>query len=420
MAKSYSEALEGIFTPETTVRSLLDNVRETLVSKYTDLEAAEKLAAQVEAENGDILKIILNIANTMAEVHNGAATKEDAMATVTPMVKTIKEKCVTLGLTDAFAPDNDISEVELDMLKQFITECRTLVEEHINALRDAEGSDLAGRAADLAHGADTEETEGEEAPEDDVEGAEESVLKLMMSGQTEALEGMFTNKNMQLLQTPEYKKGNMLMKQAKSLYKTNPQQGLSTMKQASASFKKALQQAKSMGTKTEMTDVRVVNPINYESGKIKRTLYDGVLGAVSILEDKIDTCDAYLLQWSNKAGKKDLDELKKSLKAERKAERDRFREELKAQRAAKKEQRAADKAAKKEAKAEQKAAKKAAREAAKSGDVATATEALIALVSYATEGTYIPDPDNDDAVAMEASIVVDCLSDEDYLASLEV
>lgn len=409
MAKSYSEALEGIFTPETTVRSLLDSVRETLVSKYTDLEAAEKLAAQIEAENGDILKIILNIANTMAEVHNGAATKEDAMATVTPMVKTIKEKCIALGLTDAFAPDNDISEVELDMLKQFITECRTLVEEHINALRDSEGSDLAGRAADLAHGADTEETEGEEAPEDDVEGAEESVLKLMMSGETEALEGLFNTKNFHMLQSPEYKKGNMLMEQAKKLYKTNPQQAVSTMKQASASFKKCLSQAKSMGNKIEMTDVRVANPLNYETGKIKRTLYDGMLGAVSAIEEKIDTCDAYLLKWSNKAGKKDLDELKKSLKAERKAERDRFREELKAQRAAKK-----------EAKAEQKAAKKAAREAAKNGDAATATEALIALISYATEGTYTPDPDNDDAVAMEASIVVECLSDEDYLANLEV
>lgn len=397
MAKSYSEALEGIFTPETTVRSLLDNVRETLVSKYTDLEAAEKLAAQVEAENGDILKIILNIANTMAEVHNGAATKEDAMATVTPMVKTIKEKCVTLGLTDAFSPDNDISEVELDMLKQFITECRTLIEEHINALRDTEGSDLAGRAADLAHGADTEETEGEEAPEDDVEGAEESVLKLMMNGESEALEASWSGaightagsiarikKDWRGSYSTEAKTGTAQYKEAKKMYKSNPTKAMALMKQARSSFDKAIKKVQGMARH------------NAPNGVNTARSYEGVGNAISDLYDWLDRCDAYILKWSNKAGKSSVDEIKAKLKEERKAERAAF-----------KERKAADKAARKEAKV----AEKAARKAAKEGNAAAATEALIAMLSYATEGKYEPDLDDTDAIILEATISMECLDD---------
>jgi len=379
MAKNYSEALEGIFTPETTVRSLLDNVRETLVTKYTDLEAAEKLAAEVEAENGDILKILLNITNTMAEVHNGASTKEDAMAIVAPMVKTIKEKCVSLGLTSAFSADNDISEVELDMLKQFITECRTLIEEHINALRDAEGSDLAGRAADLAHGADTEETDGEEAPEDDVEGAEESSLySMIMNGDTEALEGIFSN------MTERH--------QARSAAANN----VDSMGAADLFplYAKALAN-KGKTVRNDMKSLKAALAPSLKANKEKelgiKYTFSTKGGFAFCVENSNVHADHYffLVEGTDKVQYV-------SVKSAR----------LEAKKVSKKDATAQVKGAQ----AERKAAAKAARKAAKEGDVAAATEALIALLSYQTMGSYTPD--GEEGIVTEAMISLMSGSDD--------
>lgn len=127
-------------------------------------------------------------------------------------------------------------------------------------------------------------------------------------------------------------------------------------------------------------------------GKTTAYAVPGIAGVLDYLWDRIDSCQAYILKWTNKSNDKEFKDLKAQLKAEKKEERARIKEETKAQKAANKEAKAAAKAAKK---------------AAKAGDAAGATEALIAMIQYATEGKMSYDEDDLDAMALEATIEMD-------------
>lgn len=392
MDNYYDPALEGIFSAETTVRNLLDQVREKLRQNYTTVASAEQVAERMETEANHIRGTILEIGNTMAQVHNGAISSSEAKAVVTPLVGKVKEYCSSLGLIDGLCDSTDITETELEMLNEFINGCRIISEEHIAYVRGLEGSDNAGQAGTLVHGA----TEG-------------SIMHAIQNGDTEALEGILTNKNTQLLFSTEGKTADALLAQAKALYKTDKAKALKTIKQARAIYSKLINKCKSMGTKMKLTDVSMMDPSTGAYGKTQMTKYNGVLGAMVHYEDRIDTCDAIMLKWNNKAGQKDLAALKKQLKEERKASREAYREQMKARKAEQREAKAQARAAKKEAKAAAKLARKAARD----GNSDVAAEALLAMESYEHFGYYDTEGDPD-KILLESLIQTMALDEEDY------
>lgn len=179
-------ALEGVFNPDITIRDIVAKVRTTLESRYTSIDSTEQLLARMDTDRNEIKQLILDISNVMAQVHNGAMSKTDAIDEVRPMVKQLKSECVALKLVDELSPDDDICETELQMLSEAITQIHAAVEDHLNTLKANEGSDRDGRAGTIADGAQTETTGS----------ATESLYKAMMSGNTLACESIMRSDNM--------------------------------------------------------------------------------------------------------------------------------------------------------------------------------------------------------------------------------
>ena len=179
-------ALEGVFNPDITIRDIVAKVRTTLESRYTSIDSTEQLLARMDTDRNEIKQLILDISNVMAQVHNGAMSKTDAIDEVRPMVKQLKSECVALKLVDELSPDDDICETELQMLSEAITQIHAAVEDHLNTLKANEGSDRDGRAGTIADGAQTETTGS----------ATESLYQAMMSGNTLACESIMRSDNM--------------------------------------------------------------------------------------------------------------------------------------------------------------------------------------------------------------------------------
>lgn len=181
MSKS-TEALEGVFNPDISIRDVVAKINSVLETRYTTLDSAEQLLARMDTDRNEIKQLILDISNVMAQVHNGTITKTDAVEEVRPLVKQLKSECVALKLVEDLSPDDDITETELQMLNEAITQIHAAVEDHIECLKNNEGSDGEGRAATIADGAQTT--------------ASESLYNAMMSGDTLACESLMRSDNM--------------------------------------------------------------------------------------------------------------------------------------------------------------------------------------------------------------------------------
>ena len=381
------DAMEGMFcSPETCVETLLNKVRESLKGKVTTVEAADELSAKMDSEIVAINKCLTDISSAMAQVRNGTITKDAAKEIITPCVTTIKSKCTALGLNDELSPDNDICPKEVEMLREFVVGCKNLIDEHRSALAGEEGSDQEGKAATLLHGAPA---------------SMESWADGILDEDDSAMEGLFgPTIRKEILHGTEMKTANAYYKQAKQLRRIGSDtKAVATMQKAKGIYEKLVTKArklgrgKSMHTKSSMYGF-TVGAVAGGSIEGKTTAYavPGIAGVLDYLWDRIDSCQAYILKWTNKSNDKEFKDLKAQLKAEKKEERARIKEETKAQKAANKEAKAAAKAAKK---------------AAKAGDAAGATEALIAMIQYATEGKMSYDEDDLDAMALEATIEMD-------------
>lgn len=354
-------AMEGIFCdPETTVRGLLDKVRTNLRNNYNSLDAAETLAQKMQAEGGEIRQTLLGITNTMAKIHNGAMGKEEALAIVEPAIKAVKAKCTALGLADTFCDDNDVCETELQMLLEFITGCDTVMDEHLKALREEEGSDLAGKAATLAHGAENQVS------------TESTILQAMMNGDTEAMEYLvdraaravtkgWTPEGIggagnAIRQTTEFKTAQALYKQARALKKTAPEKAISTMKKAKELYMRLYKKASGL----------IRNANKGKTHQSMNTDNSGSIGIMGYLEDRIDACDAFLMKMGAAGNKGEIRSLKASLKGERAMAKSDYKNRKGA--------------------TEAMYAFDLARQAAANGDVNAATEALIAGYLYTNDG----------------------------------
>lgn len=405
-------AMEGMFcNPETTVEILLNKVRESLKTKVTTVEAADELSAKLDSEVVAINKNLTDISSAMAQVRNGTLSKDAAKEIIIPAVTAIKGKCTALGLNSELSPENDICPKEVEMLREFVVGCKTVIDEHRAALAGEEGSDQAGKAATLVHGAPATESDEE------LVKSFEAMIGCNINDEA-ALEALFgPNIRSEILKGTEMKTANAMYKQAKALRRAGSnEKAIATMQKAKTLYEKLVTKARKLSrTKTQSrTDSErayySLGASIASSTTREEKVYTGGIGSVlEYLWDRIDSCQAYILKWQNKDSSKDFKALKAELKAEKKAERARIKEETKAAKAANKEQRAADKAARKEAKAAEKAAKKA----AKAGDTAGAVEALIAMVQYATEGKMEYEEDDFDAMAMEASIEMDVAFESD-------
>ena len=181
MSKS-TEALEGVFNPDISIRDVVAKIHSVLETRYTTLDSAEQLLARMDTDRNEIKQLILDISNVMAQVHNGTITKTDAVEEVRPLVKQLKSECIALKLVEDLSPDDDITETELQMLNEAITQIHAAVEDHIERLKNNEGSDGEGRAATIADGAQTT--------------ASESLYNAMMSGDTLACESLMRSDNM--------------------------------------------------------------------------------------------------------------------------------------------------------------------------------------------------------------------------------
>lgn len=149
-----------------------------------------------------------------------------------------------------------------------------------------------------------------------------------------ATEGLFDpNKFSEIKRSTPSKTADSLMKQAKKLYGMgSKEKAKNYMSQAKSLYEQCLAKAKSMAgmKKAERTEkIAFGTPASMSSQKAKyqgevATKY-GAAPVIGYFESRIDACDAYLLQWENKAGNQDYKDTLARLKNERKEEKKRMR-----------------------------------------------------------------------------------------------
>lgn len=313
MTKSYTSAMEGIFDPEATVDSLLATVKENITSKVTSVDQAADLENRLSEEAAEFNSMLATISTAMRQCEAGEITKEEALAAAKPCVDALKERCEALKLGGVDVKDDDITENEIAMLREYIVGCKDIVAAHKETLQDCPI------------------TQNEEKSEEASEGVLSYLGNLDVANEA-SLAMSVRNSN-------DAKNATALYKNAKKLYAMGSKDKAKTyMQQAKAKYEKCLEAAKKAGKphKVERTAGSVTagsgSAVFYKDTDASYTAYTtpGMAYVVRYFEDRVDTCEAYLRQWANKAGNKDLQETKEMLKKERQEEKARIRAERKA------------------------------------------------------------------------------------------
>ncbi len=313
MTKSYTSAMEGIFDPEATVDSLLATVKENITSKVTSVDQAADLENRLSEEAAEFNSMLATISTAMRQCEAGEITKEEALAAAKPCVDALKERCEALKLGGVDVKDDDITENEIAMLREYIVGCKDIVAAHKETLQ---GCPI---------------TQNEEKSEEASEGVLSYLGNLDVANEASMA--------MSVRNSNDAKNATALYKNAKKLYAMGSKDKAKTyMQQAKAKYEKCLEAAKKAGKphKVERTvgTASVANSfVSFNKDTdASYTAYTvpGMAYVVRYFEDRVDTCEAYLRQWANKAGNKDLQETKEMLKKERQEEKARIRAERKA------------------------------------------------------------------------------------------
>lgn len=309
MAKSYSIAMEGIFDPEATVDTLLATVKENITSKVTTVDQAASLENRLSEEAAEFNSMLATISNAMRQCEAGEITKEEALAAAKPCVDALKERCEALKLGGVDVKDDDITENEIAMLREYIVGCKDIVASHKEALQDCPIA------------------QNEEKSKEASEGVLSYLGNMDVANEASLM--------MQVRNSNNAKTATALYKNAKKLYAMGSKDKAKTyMQQAKAKYEKCLEEAKKVGKerKIERTVGTKANKVTFKDKDPNYSVYKNEAASyvVRYFEDRVDTCEAYLRQWANKAGNKDLQETKEMLKKERQEEKARIRAERKA------------------------------------------------------------------------------------------
>lgn len=452
MTKSYTSAMEGIFDPEATVDSLLATVKENITSKVTSVDQAADLENRLSEEAAEFNSMLATISTAMRQCEAGEITKEEALAAAKPCVDALKERCEALKLGGVDVKDDDITENEIAMLREYIVGCKDIVAAHKEELQDCpitqneekseeaseslnaiiegfmdpatesqswqalkgllgketrnarkfvkEGKSAMNRGDNEAAVTAFENAKkifdnvkkdltrlprdmwdtisswlstglipiiysflGEggwnEAPNKNVNVAAvinylnramkkcDTLIAQCKSSASEGVLSYLGNMDvaneaslaMSVRNSNDAKNATALYKNAKKLYAMGSKDKAKTyMQQAKAKYEKCLEAAKKIGKphKVERTVGTASVSTNFvafnKDTDVSYTAYTvpGMAYVVRYFEDRVDTCEAYLRQWANKAGNKDLQETKEMLKKERQEEKARIRAERKA------------------------------------------------------------------------------------------
>lgn len=320
---NYTPAMESVFADaDQSAQVILDAVRAGIDTKITTVEDAQTLYLDLSKEAAKFNECLRAISNLSAQLDAGNIDKEEAVASISPYVKELKDNCTALKIagTKTTIDDNDITEEEIAILREVITGAMSIAEHHVR--------EMQSKVIDYKDG---------EPPATESTGILASI----------ATEASVVGK---IRQSTEAKTAKELYKQAKRLYSMGSKEKAKeyltkAQKLYEACLKKVMKEGKFFQTeRTEGLAAGLTGGLT-ATDRYKATVSNSMSDVTvrAYFEDRIDACRALMLQWTNKAGAKTFAETKAQLKAERKSEKASIR--------------AAKKEAKEKAKADKAAAK---------------------------------------------------------------
>ena len=281
-------AMEGMLDPEMTATKLLAVVRENVENNVKTVDQAAALENRLSEEAAKFNDCLTTIMNAQNKFTRGEISKEDMLAECAPCVDMLKNKCEALQLANVNVSDGDITEDEIATLREYIVGCKDIVASHREMLQQCPTCATEGLMSSLA----------------DMEIATEAstISELRKSNEAKTAKQLYTQaRRMYGLGAKE--KAKKYLAQSKKLYE------------------KLLAKAKQLGKfrkvdRTTKVSMGINSISDFEKGKEVTDLPRAAV-IVAYFEDRIDACDALLMQWENKAGKQTFAETKKALKLER-------------------------------------------------------------------------------------------------------
>lgn len=293
----YGLAFESALDPEQTADSLLSAIRQNVNSQVNSIEAAAALENKLSEEAVSFNQCLLTLDNTFSKLSAGEIDKDEALATSRPIVAALKTKCKALSLAGARFSEDDISEEEIAIIREVIVGAKDIVSARKKELEDCSTS---------------------------------SASEGYMNSYSPASEGLFDpSKAGEIRKSSEAKTATILYKNAKKLYSMgSKEKAVEQMKKAKSLYEKCLATLKKHAG---MYNVRRTVSGSGVKDKFNTQVTNSFSAAAGLayFEDRIDTCQAYLMKWKNKEGAGDIKAFKESLKAERKSEKARIKAERK-------------------------------------------------------------------------------------------
>lgn len=281
-------AMEGMLDPEMTATKLLAVVRENVENNVKTVDQAAALENRLSEEAAKFNDCLTTIMNAQNKFTRGEISKEDMLAECAPCVDMLKNKCEALQLANVNVSDGDITEDEIATLREYIVGCKDIVASHREMLQQCPTCATEGLMSSLA----------------DMEIATEAstISELRKSNEAKTAKQLYTQaRRMYGLGAKE--KAKKYLAQSKKLYE------------------KLLAKAKKYAKmyKVDRTDEVKIKNRKVADMQRGKEVTDNASAASLIMyfEDRIDACDALLMQWENKAGNKTFAETKKALKLER-------------------------------------------------------------------------------------------------------
>ena len=287
-------AIESMFDAEQTAAKLLDAVKANVEKTVKTVDAAVSLENKLSEEAAQFNACLTTMSNSIRKCERGEISRDEMLAECAPCVSTLKEKCVALKLANVEAKGTDITEEEIAMLKEYIVGCKDIVADHKQKLQDGEVEE---------------------------KGASEGILSTLSDYEpaTEA------NTIMEIRRSNEAKTARDLYVQAKKLYGLGSKdKAREYLKKSQKLYEQCLEKVKKYAkliTVERTTTIKDNYAGTSNSDKYTREATENTSAAYAIeyFEDRIDSCKALDLQWTNKAGKLNYSQTKAELKAERKA-----------------------------------------------------------------------------------------------------
>lgn len=288
-------AMEGMLDPEMTATKLLTIVRENVENNVKTVDQAAALENRLSEEAAKFNDCLTTIMNAQNKFTRGEISKEDMLAECAPCVDMLKNKCEALQLANVNVSDGDITEDEIATLREYIVGCKDIVASHREMLQQCPTCATEGLMSSLA----------------DMEIADEATASINTYKKVE-----------ELRKSTDAKTAKQLYSQARRMYGLGAKEKAKKyLAQSKKLYEKLLAKAKQLGKfrkvdRTTKVSMGINSISDFEKGKEVTDLPRAAV-IVAYFEDRIDACDALLMQWENKAGKQTFAETKKALKLER-------------------------------------------------------------------------------------------------------